>query len=78
VIVADLTALREIVRDGENGRTFRPEDHVHLADVAQELVDDPAECARLAAAGRDWVAAERTWSANAARYRELYAELGAL
>src|SRR4029079_3424736 len=78
VIVADLTALREIVRDGETGRTFRPEDTTHLADVAQALIDDPAERARLAAAGREWVAAERTWGANAARYRELYAELGAL
>ena len=78
VIVADLPALREIVIDGETGRTFRPEDPVHLADVAEELIDDPAERQRLAAAGRAWVASERTWAANAARYRELYAELGAL
>ena len=78
VIVADLPALREIVTDGKTGRTFRPEDPVHLADVAEELIDDPAERRRLAAAGRAWVASERTWAANAARYRELYAELGAL
>ena len=76
VIVSDVAALREIVRDGVTGRSFRPEDSLHLADVAEELITHPEERVRLARAGREWVAAERTWSANGGRYHALYADLG--
>ncbi len=77
VIVSDVAALREMIRDGETGRRFRPEDHVHLADVADELIADPAARRRLAVAGREWVTAERAWSRVGAGYRTLYEELGA-
>ena len=78
VIVSDVGALREIVRDGETGRRFRPEDPIHLADIAETLIEDPSQRRRLAAAGREWVTTERTWDANGGRYRALYEELGVL
>ena len=77
VIVSDVGALREIIRDGFNGRTFTPEDPMALADVAEQLIDDPAAREALAAAGYEWVTTERTWASNGARYRAIYEELGA-
>ena len=77
LVVSGVAALREIVVDGETGRTFTPEDPISLADVLEPLLDDPAERARLGAAARRWVAANRTWDQNGQRYLALYRELGA-
>jgi glycosyltransferase involved in cell wall biosynthesis len=77
VVVSDVPALREIVVPGETGLTFRAEDPADLARVLGELVDDQACRARLGAAAREWVVAERTWDANGRRYRELFERLGA-
>ena len=76
VIVSDTAALREIVEDGVTGRTFRAADSADLVAVCAQLIEDPAQRARLAAAGRDWVLRERTWAANGRRYRALYEQLG--
>jgi glycosyltransferase involved in cell wall biosynthesis len=78
VVVSDLPALAEMVEEGVTGRTFAAEDPVALADVVAPLLDDPAARAALGAAGRERVAAERTWRANGARYAEIYRSLGAL
>ncbi|MDO9173541.1 MAG: glycosyltransferase family 4 protein [Actinomycetota bacterium] len=45
--------LPELVRDGENGALFEPNDPVGMADVVQRLLGNPAELARLAGAARD-------------------------
>lgn len=76
LVVSRVGALLEIVRDGETGVTFTPEDQVALADALEPLLDDPRLRARLGDAARGWVAAHRTWAANGERYRELYRELG--
>jgi glycosyltransferase involved in cell wall biosynthesis len=78
VVVSDLPALAEMVEEGVTGRTFAAEDPVALADVVAPLLDDPGARAALGAAGRERVAAERTWRANGARYAEIYRCLGAL
>lgn len=77
LVVSAVAALSEIVVDGETGRSFVPEDAVSLADVLEPMLDDPAERARLGTAARAWVAANRTWDQNGARYRALYERLGA-
>ncbi len=77
LVVSGVAALREIVVEGETGRTFTPEDPISLADVLEPLLDDPAERARLGSAARRWVAANRTWEQNGQRYLALYRELGA-
>lgn len=78
VVVSRTRALREIVEDGVTGRTFTPEDAHELAAVCAELIDRPEERRRLAAAGRAWVTAERSWASHGQRYRALYEQLGVI
>jgi glycosyltransferase involved in cell wall biosynthesis len=63
VVVSDVAALTEIVTDGSTGRSFAKGDADDLVRVLHELIDDPAQRARLGAAARGWVVAERDWSA---------------
>lgn len=72
VLVSDLPALREIVDPPNRGLTAPVGDAAGLADAIARLVDDPAERARIAEAGRTWVRSERTWRANGDRYRAAY------
>lgn len=76
VVASDLPALAELVEDGRTGLRVPPEDPEALAGALARLAADPAERARLGAAGREWALATRTWAGNARRYRELYARLG--
>ena len=76
VVVSGVDALREMVRDGELGLTFTPEDATNLADVVEPLLDDPGRRRALGTAARNWVAENRTWRQNGQRYRELYERLG--
>ncbi|MBS3941896.1 MAG: glycosyltransferase [Actinobacteria bacterium] len=78
VVVSDLPALAEMVEEGVTGRTFPAEDPEGLADVVEPLLDDPGTRARLGAAARERVVADRTWAANGARYARIYHDLGAL
>jgi glycosyltransferase involved in cell wall biosynthesis len=68
VVVSRTRALQEIVEDGVTGRTFTPDDPRNLAAVCAELIARPDERSRLAAAGRAWVAAERSWASRGQRY----------
>jgi glycosyltransferase involved in cell wall biosynthesis len=76
-VVSDVPPLREIVTPGETGLLFRREDADDLAAVLEGLLDDEALRHRLGRQAREWVAAERTWTQNGARYRALYERLGA-
>ena len=75
VVVSGVGALLEMVRDGETGRTFPAEDSAALADIIDELVDDPDQRRRLGMAAREWVAANRSWSQNGRRYLEFFQRL---
>jgi glycosyltransferase involved in cell wall biosynthesis len=63
---------------GAAGLLVPPDDPAALAKALAELRDDPELRQRLGAAGRDAVAAGRTWDRIAETYLELYARLGAL
>ena len=76
VVASDLPALAELVEDGRTGLLVPAEDPAALATALDRLAEDPAERARLGAAGRDWALQTRTWEANARRYRALYDRLG--
>jgi glycosyltransferase involved in cell wall biosynthesis len=78
VVVSSVRALAEIVHDRETGLLSPPLDAGELADRLQELLARPDLRAKLGANARDWVARDRTWAHNAARYREAYQRLGAL
>lgn len=75
MVVSGVPALLEIVREGETGRSFAPEDPDALAAVLDELIDDPEQRRRLGEAARLWVAENRTWALNGQRYLDLYRRL---
>ena len=64
------------MRDGETGLLFPPLDPGALAGQLKLPAADNAElCRKLGASAREWVARDRTWGHNAARYREAYGRL---
>jgi glycosyltransferase involved in cell wall biosynthesis len=73
VVVSGVKALGEIVKDKVTGMQTIPQDPVSLADRLELLLGDPALRAQLGSAAREWVARDRTWAQNAARYRDAYA-----
>ncbi|MBB4931012.1 glycosyltransferase involved in cell wall biosynthesis [Lipingzhangella halophila] len=76
VVASDLPALRELLADGEAGRMVPPGDAAALAEALGQLRDDTRLRNSLSKAGRDEVAAHRTWPRVAEVYRDLYARLG--
>jgi glycosyltransferase involved in cell wall biosynthesis len=78
VVVSAVKALGEVVRDKVTGLQVPPQDPGALADALQLLLDSPGLRAELGGNAREWVARDRTWEHNAARYRDAYARLGAL
>jgi glycosyltransferase involved in cell wall biosynthesis len=78
VVVSAVRALSEIVNDKVTGLLSPPLDAGALADCLQALLEDPGLRATLGANAREWVARDRTWAHNAARYRAAYERLGAL
>jgi glycosyltransferase involved in cell wall biosynthesis len=72
VVVSDLPPLREIVVPGRTGALAPAGDAAGLATALEPWVADPPCRARAGAAARRWVAQNRTWSAAAVRYREIY------
>ena len=78
VVVSGVRALSEIVNDKVTGLLSPPLDPAALADALSELLGSADLREKLGANAREWVARDRTWAHNAARYREAYARLGAL
>lgn len=64
LVVSDLPALRELVRDGETGLLAAAADVASFAAACRRLDADPALRRRLGEAARRWVLAERTWERN--------------
>lgn len=76
IIVSDLPALKEIVGDHEErGLVAKPADVESLVTQLQRYIDDPAMRQRKVNTAKEWVFAERTWSANAKRYEAIYRRL---
>ena len=78
VVVSSVRALSEIVSDRQTGLLFPPLDAGALADQLQQVLDSQELRTKLGTTAREWVARDRTWAHNAARYREAYQRLGAL
>ena len=77
VVVSAVQALGEIVKDMATGLQSPPQDAGALADRLQQLQASPRLREQLGGSAREWVARDRTWAHNAARYRDAYARLGA-
>ena len=54
------------------GLLFPPLDADALADALQQLLGNPELRRELGANAKEWVARDRTWAHNAARYRDAY------
>jgi glycosyltransferase involved in cell wall biosynthesis len=78
VVTSEVKALAEIIKPDVTGALTIPEDPVALADSLELLVCSPDVRRKLGDNAREWVARDRTWAHNAARYREAYARLGAV
>jgi glycosyltransferase involved in cell wall biosynthesis len=78
VVVSAVRALGEIVHDKATGMLVPPQDAQALADCLKQLLDKPDLRRKLGDSAREWVARDRTWEHNAARYRDAYARLGAM
>lgn len=72
LVVADLPALVEIAAPEERGLVFPEGNASALADALEGLIDNPALGERIGAAGREWVARERSWTDNGPKFREVY------
>jgi glycosyltransferase involved in cell wall biosynthesis len=77
VVAADAVGPAALIRDGEDGRLVPVDDPQALAGAAAALIGDPALRAQLAEAGRARVTDAFSKTAVVARWRALYAELGA-
>jgi glycosyltransferase involved in cell wall biosynthesis len=78
VVTSEVRALAEIIKPDVTGALTIPQDPVALADSLELLVCSPDIRRKLGENAREWVARDRTWAHNAARYRDAYARLGAL
>ena len=77
VVTSEVKALAEIVKQEVTGMQTVPQDPVSLADCLEHLLYSPDIRRNLGDNAREWVARDRTWAHNAARYRDAYARLGA-
>jgi len=78
VVTSEVKALAEIIKPDVTGALTIPQDPVALADSLELLVGSPDVRRKLGDNAREWVARDRTWAHNAARYRDAYARLGAI
>ena len=78
VVASDVRALAEIIKPDVTGALTIPQDPLALADSLELLVCSPDMRRKLGESAREWVARDRTWAHNAARYRDAYARLGAI
>jgi glycosyltransferase involved in cell wall biosynthesis len=78
VVTSEVKALAEIIKPDVTGALTIPQDPVALADSLELLVCSPDIRRKLGDNAREWVARDRTWAHNAARYRDAYVRLGAV
>lgn len=72
VLGSNVGGIRELVEDGNTGLLFAPEDSEDFCRQAQRLIRDPNLRSRLATRGRETVLRQKTWTAIAAQYRDIY------
>jgi glycosyltransferase involved in cell wall biosynthesis len=77
VVTSEVKALTEIIKHEVTGTLTVPQDPVLLANCLEHLLYSPDKRRKLGDNAREWVARDRTWAHNAARYQDAYARLGA-
>jgi len=75
VAASDVGGHRELIRDGETGTLFPPDDPVALADALADLLSNRGIWEARRDAGRYFVETERDWASNIRRYEPVYRNL---
>lgn len=75
VAASDVGGHRELIRDGDTGTLFSPDDPAALASRVAALLADRSGWDAMRDRGRTFVEAERNWASNVARYQPLYQRL---
>ncbi|WP_338241847.1 TIGR04063 family PEP-CTERM/XrtA system glycosyltransferase [Aurantiacibacter hainanensis] len=75
VAASDVGGHRELIRDGETGVLFAPDDPAACAAALADLVDRRAEWDAIRRAAHAHVRENHDWSTNAQRYRTVYLAL---
>lgn len=77
VAASSVGGHRELIRDGDTGTLFPPDDPPAIAAALARLLADRSDWPARRARAKAWVAAERTWSASVANYLPVYDRLAA-
>jgi len=75
VAASDVGGHRELIRDGDTGTLFRPDDPEALARAVAALFGDRDHWEARRARARAYVETERNWSLNVGRYESVYQRL---
>ncbi|MBX3592982.1 TIGR04063 family PEP-CTERM/XrtA system glycosyltransferase [Sphingomonas sp.] len=75
VAASDVGGHRELIRDGDTGTLFAPDDPAALADAVARVFADRAGWAAQRERARAFVETERNWATNVARYEPVYQKL---
>ena len=72
VAASDVGGHRELIRDGETGTLFAPDDPLAIAEALDGMFADRAGWDARRTRARAFVEAERNWSSNIAVYQPVY------
>lgn len=72
IIVSDLDAYKEIIVEGKTGLYCIPDSVPDLLNKIKLLIDNKELRSELGKNARDWVIANREWSSNGQKLREIY------
>lgn len=75
VAASDVGGHRELIRHGDTGTLFPPDDPAALAAAVAGVFADRSGWDAQRARARHWVEAERNWSSNISRYEPVYQKL---
>ncbi len=75
VAASDVGGHRELIRNGQTGLLFPPDDPPAMAQSLAELLADRGDWEARRARGRAFVRSERNWATNVARYDPVYQKL---
>jgi glycosyltransferase involved in cell wall biosynthesis len=75
VVASDLAPVREILRDGVEGRLVRPDRPGELARSIRVLLEQPEARAAMGRAGQDRIRAAFTWTHSVAALRAVHVDL---
>ncbi|WP_321392614.1 TIGR04063 family PEP-CTERM/XrtA system glycosyltransferase [Emcibacter sp.] len=78
VAASDIGGHNELIRDGETGTLFRPDDPDDLARTILDMLENRDKWPDMIAAGRRYVEEERNWKNSVANYPAVFERLAKL